>query len=125
MHGVIVSALSINRAYKEVPKEACHTESRKSQAGVIRIDNSFSPFLPLFHSNIPSHTIERAPKSPQGHSNWTGIFFFPLHFFASHLTKISSAKCRKEHSSWGNCLRLLCEAFDALSQVLALFFWVG
>ena len=30
-----------------------------------------------------------------------------------HLTKISSAKCRGEHSSWGNCLRLLCEVFAA------------
>ena len=50
--------------------------SAEPQACVIRIDNSFSPFLPPFHSNNPSHAIERASKSLQGHSNWTGIFFF-------------------------------------------------
>lgn len=48
--------------------------SHGEQGCVIRIDNSFSPFLPLFHSNKPLHAIERASKPLQGHSNWTGIF---------------------------------------------------
>lgn len=33
------------------PREACHAENRESQSCVIRIDNSFSPILPPFHSN--------------------------------------------------------------------------
>lgn len=119
MHNVNASAFPINRVYNDRTEEACHIERREPQACVIRIDNSFSPFLPPFHSNNPLHTIERASKSLQGRSNWTGIFFFfPLHFFL-HLTKISSAKCRAEHSSWGNCLRLA--SFAALSLVLLLF----
>lgn len=96
-------------------------DSRESQACVITIDNSFSPFLPPFHSNNPLHTIERASKSLQGRSNWTGIFFFfPLHFFL-HLTKISSAKCRAEHSSWGNCLRLASFCCPVPSAAIVLF----
>lgn len=97
--------------------------SHREQGCVIRIDNSFSPFLPLFHSNKPLHAIERASKPLQGHSNWTGIFF--ISFLTLHLTKISSAKCRGAHSSWCNCLRQACEFFAALlSRRLHCSFWL-
>lgn len=98
-------------------------ESRESQACVIRINNSFSPFLTPFHSNNPSHTIEIHSKSLQGRSNWTGIFFsFPS---TSFCTSQESHQLNAEESILLGVIVFDWQVSAAHFPVLLLFFWLG